>query len=82
MSKTNAEMQIESTLFHTGDLVIFQADSSFHRHPVEIEAIHKGMVFIQDPFPTWLVPKEFAEKKPVIVGRVEKRWWGKKRILS
>jgi len=76
------ELQVESTLFHTGDLVILQADSTVARHPIEIEAIAKGMVRITNGVTEWLTTKEFGDRKPVIVGRVEQHWWGKRRILT
>ena len=76
------EIEIQSTMFHTGDLVMFEKRCSLQRHPVEIKSIVKGMVLITDPTSEWLTAAEFAEMKPRIVGRVEKRWWGKKRVLS
>ena len=76
------EVEIQSTMFHTGDLVMFENRCSLQRHPVEIMSIVKGMVLIIDPVREWLTAQEFAEMKPRIVGRIEKRWWGKKRVLS
>ena len=76
------EVEIQSTLFHTGDLVMFEKRCSMQRHPVEIKSIVKGMVLIVDPVGEWLTAAEFAELKPRVVGHVEKRWWGKKRVLS
>lgn len=68
--------------YRKGDLIIFEQDAPCSRHPIEILKICAGMVVIEDGIVEWLSPREFQDRRPAIVGHVEKRWWGKKRVLK
>ena len=76
------ELKVGDVTLHENDLIIFTDTYLLPRlrRGVLVDVVVNGAAFICGW--GWLTAHELAERKPVIVGYVERRWWGNKKIFG